>query len=111
MSFYRRAAIVLIALVMALGVYHAFRPYGWSSSLIVPKGVKAATVNYTCGPPWGSSYVHGPAVLPYAASNGSPCGQRGEYRAMIAVDVVVGVAAIGFLAGWPRRFRAQPTPT
>lgn len=104
---YRRGAIVVIALVMAIGVYHAFTSYAWSGTLQTPKGAKTASVTYTCGPPWGSSYVHGPATTPYPVQ-GVPCGQREQYRTMIAIDVVLGLIALAAVTGWHRRVRPQP---
>jgi hypothetical protein len=105
---YRRVALVVIVAVVAFGVYHALISYEWSGPLDTPTGVAAKYVDFTCGPPWGTAYVHGPTSTPYRIE-GTPCGQREEYRVMTVIDVVIGGIAFALIAGWSRRVRSQPT--
>jgi hypothetical protein len=95
-----------VALVVGVGIWHGLVSYGWTGQLKTPTGAKTEFVNVTCGPPWGSSYVHIPSIShPIEAV---PCGQRQQYRVMIAADVVVGAGVIAVLVGRTRRARPAP---
>lgn len=101
--------LVLLALVVFVGytLYHAVTPWDWTGQLQTPPPIQS--VSYTCGPPWGSAYVHGPRRTA-APLTSTPCGPRTTYQVMTAVDVLCGVFGIALVAGW-RRVRRAPTPT
>lgn len=107
MSNRRRVVLVGLAVFLGFTLYHALSPWGWSGQTVPPAGVAVQTVSYTCGAPWGSSYVHGPTSTAYPLT-GKPCGQRGTYQLMTAVDVLLGVFALATVAGWRkvRMFRS-----
>jgi hypothetical protein len=104
----RNRTLVLGGIIVVLGfvVYHAFSPWGWTGQLKVPTGAPARSVSYTCGPPWGSGYVHGPDTTAYPL-DATPCGERGQYQIMIGVDVLVGVFAVFAVGMWSR---TRPRP-
>ena len=106
---YRTLVLALVALIVAVGVWHGVVSYSWSGQLVTPKGAKAEFVNVTCGPPWGSAYVHIPSI-PHPISS-PPCAQRQQYRIMIAADVVVGAVIFVLVLGWTRRTQTQPPVT
>lgn len=108
MSTTRRIILVVLALVLAFVVYHAVTPWGWSAQLRTPPAVPAQTVSYTCGPPWGSAYAHGPAKTAYPLPE-APCAQRRTYQVMTALDVLLGVFVLALVAGWSR-VRHRPAP-
>jgi hypothetical protein len=107
----RTRTLILGGIIVVLGfvVYHAVSPWGWTGQLKVPKGVADQSVSYTCGPPWGSGYVHGPETPAYPV-DGKPCGQRGQYQIMIGVDLVIGTFALSAIGLWSRT-RLRPAPT
>lgn len=98
--------LAVVALVVGVGVWHSLVSYSWTGPLVTPTGAKAETVTVTCGPPWGSSYVHIPSI-PHPIS-GTPCGQREQYRFMVAADVVIGAVVVAVLVGRTRRARPNP---
>lgn len=101
MSVSRRVAFLGIAVVVGFLIYHSVTPWGWKGPLQTPVGSPTASAAYTCGPLWGSAYVHGPATTPYPLV-GSPCAERHKYQALTGVDVLVGVVAIGMVVSWKR---------
>jgi hypothetical protein len=107
----RKRILILGGIIVVVGfiVYHAVSPWAWTGQLKVPKGVPDQSLSYSCGPPWGSGYVHGPATTAYPL-DGTPCGQRGQYQIMIGVDVVIGIFAVSAMGLWSRT-RHRPVPT
>lgn len=101
MGLWRRVALIGLVVFLALIIFHAVRPYGWTSQSIPPPGVASRNVTYTCGAPWGSGEVRAPEGGPYRFG-GVPCGQRSDYQVMTAIDVLLGVFALAVLAGWGR---------
>lgn len=101
MSTARKTFLVGLILFVAFVVYHALVPYGWSGQTNVPAGVASQDVSYTCGAPFGTAYVHGPATTAYPL-NGTPCGQRSDYQIMTVVDVIFGALGIGVVLAWRR---------
>jgi hypothetical protein len=65
-------------------------PYKSTVALAVPPGHHAMSVTYTCGPLWGSGYVHGPTRTPFPRV-GSPCSSsnRTEDQTVTIVDLVL----------------------
>lgn len=88
--------------ILGFVLYHAVSPWGWTGQLRVPTGMPDQSISYTCGPPWGSGYVHGPDSAPAYPVVGTPCGERGQYQIMIGVDVLVGVFAVVAIGLWSR---------
>ncbi len=103
----RRVILAVVIVYVGLVAYHGFSSWGWSAQMRTPPGIPAQTVSYTCGAPWGSPYVHGPGHTPYPVE-GVPCGPRGSYQVVMAVDVLLGVFVIALVAGW-NRFRVRPS--
>lgn len=101
MTVTRRVSLLGIAAVVGFLIYHSVTSWGWKGQLQTPAGVPTASAAYTCGPLWGSAYLHGPATTPYPLV-GTPCAQRAKYQALTAVDVLLGVVAVGFVAGWKK---------
>lgn len=100
-SMTRRVILLAVAAVVGFLIYHSVTPWGWTGQLQTPAGDPTASASYTCGPLWGSAYIHGPATTAYRLE-GTPCGDRHPYQVLTAVDVLLGVVAIGFVAGWKK---------
>lgn len=109
MSLTRRAVLVVLAAAVGLIIYHSVTSWGWTGQLQTPVGVPPQSVSYTCGALWGSAYVHGPRQTSYPLQ-GTPCGERGSYQVMTAIDVLLGVFAFTMVAGW-RRVRRPAAST
>jgi hypothetical protein len=97
----RRIFLLGLLAFVAFNLVHAVMSYGWSGELQTPPGAAAVEVSYTCGPPFGSGYVHGPATTAYPLS-GKPCGQRTQYQLLTVIDVLLGVGGIALVLGWER---------
>ena len=102
----RRLVLVGLALLLGFMLYHAVSPWGWTGQTQPPPTVASQNVSYTCGAPWGSGYVHGPASTAYPL-DGVPCGERRTYQVMTALDVLLAVFAVAGLATW-HRLRRPP---
>jgi hypothetical protein len=85
-------------------------PHKWHGTLVTPPGVPAQNVVYTCGPAWGSDYVHGPTNLQYPVS-GTPCGDREQLRFTGVLDVALGLSAVSIVVFWTGQSAAQDKPT
>jgi hypothetical protein len=96
----RRIFLVGLIAFVAFMVFHGVRPWQWSAQTEPPAGIAAHTISYTCGPPFGAGYVHGPTTTYPIA--GTPCGQRHEYQTMIGLDVLLGLAGVVALSLWGR---------
>jgi hypothetical protein len=92
------AAFTLFGLYIA---YHALSSSTMHVSLDTPAGQPGESVTYTCGPPWGSDYVHGPAHPKYPLSF-VPCATRNSDRTMSGVDVILALAGIVITLNWAR---------
>lgn len=96
-----RVALVALIAFLAFSVYHAVSPWAWSGQLRTPPGAPTITLDYHCGAPWGSGYVHGPTST-LAPLISKPCGQRTNYQIVTAIDVLVGVFGVAVVGTWAR---------
>jgi hypothetical protein len=87
-----------IVVIVALSVI----PHKTSIPLATPAGQKAMTVSFTCGPLWGSGYVHGPRATAYPLTS-KPCTTRQTERDMTVADVIFGLIVIVVLLEFARR--------
>jgi hypothetical protein len=70
-------------------------PHQSSVALAVPPGHPASSATYTCGPLWGSDYIHGPAETPFPVT-GSPCSAsvRTQDQIMTIIDMALSIGAL-----------------
>ncbi|HLI54217.1 MAG TPA: hypothetical protein VKU88_07825 [Acidimicrobiales bacterium] len=100
--------VILAGLLVFLGfvVFHSVTPWSWSAPQAAPAGVTARQVSYTCGPLWGSGYVHGPPSTAYPLQ-GTPCAHRASAQLVSGVDVAIALAGVAVVAAGALRPR-QP---
>ena len=105
MQRWQRTLVVALVVWMAAVVAFSLRPRQWHGELAGTAPVQYVTV--TCGPAWGSGYVHAPEHLS-APVAGTPCGDRQSMQLTSGLDVVVTLGVLLGLMLWTRRRAGDP---
>jgi hypothetical protein len=102
-SVWRSVGVAAIAVWCVAIVVLSLVPIHAEASLIVARGKPAKTATVSCGPVWGSGYVHAPAAVK-AVISGNPCSSRRDEKVMTVVDVgLVAGGLVAFAGIWRRR--------